>query len=508
MDRLVLKTAVADFRHEELRGHAGKLIDLRPRAFAVLRCLAANAERLVTKNDLLAECWPGVTVSEELLAQCIFEIRRALGDGARSVIRTVPRRGYVLIPPEASLSELEVIRSDHWPAIAVLPFDEFSDNPGSLGPGMAAEIISELARRRDLSVLARHTSFGAAAQRMMPADLTRKYGIHYVLEGAIRCVDGGVVVSVQLIDGHNSRLLWADRFAASAEEASANRGGLIARISSRVHSGIREAEMTAAFRSVPDDLGAHKLTLRSVVNWRISNRSSYLRARAEAQRAIELDPGFALARIVLGGLNASDAAFCISSTLNSDALPAAVAEIRHGIELATASGRGHYSLGTALSLSGYNDEALEVLGRGAALRPHNADIIAVRGVARMQAGQYELGLSDVERAIAMKPLAPAYMHFSAALGLLAIGRPEEALQYATASRKRSPGFTGGFICAAHALSALNRPTEAEAQITDLLDYSPKFTMQTPLVRLVLARNPETLTRHLDYLSAAGLPEGN
>src|SRR5690242_3010047 len=173
----ILKTAVVDFRREEVRGPAGTRIDLRPRAFAVLRCLAANAERLVTKNDLLAECWPNLAVSDDSLAQCISEIRHALGDGAHNVVRTIPRRGYLLMSPEAAISESDVVGlDDYWPAIAILPFDEFSDAPGRLGAGIAAEIITELARCQDLKVLARHASFGAAAQRMVPADIMRKYG--------------------------------------------------------------------------------------------------------------------------------------------------------------------------------------------------------------------------------------------------------------------------------------------------------------------------------------------
>ena len=509
MDRLVLKTAVVDFRRQEVRGPAGTRIELRPRAFAVLRCLAANAERPVTKNDLLAECWPNLAVSDDSLAQCVSEIRQALGDGAHNVVRTIPRRGYLLMPPEAAISESDVVGpGDYWPAIAILPFDEFSDTPGPLGAGIAAEIITELARCQDLKVLARHASFGAAAQRMVPADITRKYGTPYVLEGTLRCEGARVVVSVQLIDGHDSRLLWAERFVVPTEAVFAHRDGLITRIASRVHSEVREAEMTTALRGVPANFDVRELTRRGVTHWRASNRPSYLRARAELERAVELDPSFALARIFLGGLNASDAAFCISGALGIDALPAAIAEIRHGIELGTALGLGHYSLGTALSLSGCNDEALMVLGRGATLRPHNADIIVAFGAVRMQAGQFELGLSDIERAIALKPRSPSYMHSFAALGLLAIGHPKIALQHATVGRERGPGFTGCFLYAAHALSALGRPTEAAAQITDLLDYSPNFTIQTPLVRFVLERNPETLERHLEYLRAAGLPEKN
>lgn len=509
MDRLVLRTAVVDFQREEVRGPAGTRIDLRPRAFAVLRCLAANAERLVSKDDLLAECWPGVAVSEDSLAQCISEIRQALGDGARSVIRTVPRRGYLLRPPEAAVSESEVMGpTDYWPAIAVLPFAEFAETPGPLGGGIAAEIITELAGSRDLKVLARHTSFGAVAQGLLPADFARKYNTSYLLEGSISCADGRVLVNVQLIDGHDSRLLWVKRFAASAEAAFAYRGELIARIASSVRAGIHQAETTTALRSVPADLDARELTRRGVAHWRASNRPGYLRARAELERAVALDPDFALPRMLLGGMNASDAAFCMSGVLRHDDLPAAIAQIRHGIALAPASSHGHYSIGTALCFAGSHDEALNVLGRGAALRPDNANILAAHGFALLHVGQYEAGLADMNRAIALHPAPSGYMHGGAAFGLLMLGQFEEALKYARLGRKRAPGFTGSFLCAAHALSALGQSDEAAAQIADLLDYSPKFSMQTPLVRSIVNRNPDILARHLDYLRAAGVPEAD
>jgi formylglycine-generating enzyme required for sulfatase activity len=71
-------------------------IELRPKAFEVLKYLATNAGRLVTKQDLYEAVWPNVTVSDDSIAQCIRELRGKLADDDHSLIKTVSRRGYVL----------------------------------------------------------------------------------------------------------------------------------------------------------------------------------------------------------------------------------------------------------------------------------------------------------------------------------------------------------------------------------------------------------------------------
>lgn len=71
-------------------------IELRPKAFEVLRCLAENAGRLVTKGELYEAVWPNVVVSDGSITQCIRELRNKLGDDGHSLIKTVSRRGYLL----------------------------------------------------------------------------------------------------------------------------------------------------------------------------------------------------------------------------------------------------------------------------------------------------------------------------------------------------------------------------------------------------------------------------
>jgi TolB-like protein/DNA-binding winged helix-turn-helix (wHTH) protein/cytochrome c-type biogenesis protein CcmH/NrfG len=72
----------------------GKEISLRPKTFAVLKYLAENSHRLVSKEELFAAVWPNLVVTDDALVQSVGELRRALGDDGPRLIRNIPRRGY------------------------------------------------------------------------------------------------------------------------------------------------------------------------------------------------------------------------------------------------------------------------------------------------------------------------------------------------------------------------------------------------------------------------------
>jgi len=74
---------------------------LRPKSYRVLELLFERRGQLVSKDDLVREAWPDVTVSDDSLAHCISDIRRALGASGTKLLRTVPRRGYMLVGVEA-----------------------------------------------------------------------------------------------------------------------------------------------------------------------------------------------------------------------------------------------------------------------------------------------------------------------------------------------------------------------------------------------------------------------
>ena len=71
-------------------------VELRPKSFDVLCCLVQHGGQLATKDELLRSAWPGVTVSDDLLARCVSDIRRSLDDRDQRIVKTVPVRGYLL----------------------------------------------------------------------------------------------------------------------------------------------------------------------------------------------------------------------------------------------------------------------------------------------------------------------------------------------------------------------------------------------------------------------------
>lgn len=106
-----------DPQRSELRGPGGETIKLRPKAFDLLQLFAANPGRVIGKHELMAAVWPNVHVGEDSLFQCVREVRAALGDDSRQLIRAVSGRGYLFeaevstapdtVVPEKALSQID-----------------------------------------------------------------------------------------------------------------------------------------------------------------------------------------------------------------------------------------------------------------------------------------------------------------------------------------------------------------------------------------------------------------
>ena len=90
----------------------GEARPLRPKTFAILKYLAENPGRLVSKDEIFAAVWPDIAVTDDTLVQSISELRRALGDDGSRLIKTVPRRGYRLEANVTAVSELSGAKID------------------------------------------------------------------------------------------------------------------------------------------------------------------------------------------------------------------------------------------------------------------------------------------------------------------------------------------------------------------------------------------------------------
>lgn len=114
-----------DQRRAELRGAGGSPIRLRPKSFDMLYLFALNAGRVVSKQELMDAIWPNIHVGEDSLFQCIREIRSALADEERNLIRVVSGRGYLFDADVSGVpaglvaqTESEMAATENMPSIA------------------------------------------------------------------------------------------------------------------------------------------------------------------------------------------------------------------------------------------------------------------------------------------------------------------------------------------------------------------------------------------------------
>ena len=87
-----------------LLGPDGAELTLRPKSFALLQLFVENAGRLLDRDAIMTAVWPDVFVSDDSITQCVRDIRRAFGDESQTLVRTIPRRGYVF---SAEVSRVE-----------------------------------------------------------------------------------------------------------------------------------------------------------------------------------------------------------------------------------------------------------------------------------------------------------------------------------------------------------------------------------------------------------------
>lgn len=242
---------------------SGADINLRPQSFEVLSFLATHSGKLVSKGELLSAVWHGVPVTDDSLTQCIVEIRKAIGDDTRTIVRTVPKRGYIFDLPESIATDLtdsrqiraEIPRSKfrqswlpvsvviviliavfavlQWqspeetnpivddlrtamPAnsIAVLPFVDMSASQDQqyFGDGMAEEILTKLTEFPELVVMARTSSFLFRDRREDVVAIGRSLNSAHVLEGSIRRSGNQVRITAQLIETRGGTHVWSRSF--------------------------------------------------------------------------------------------------------------------------------------------------------------------------------------------------------------------------------------------------------------------------------------------------------
>jgi len=297
------------YRFDEfsISGHRGTLqnahgqeVPLRPKALALLQLLLERPGRLALREELLETLWPNTAVSDDSLTQCVSDLRQAFGPRAPHILRTLPRRGYMLCAdveqldlraarqpraPEPSTIEPSHDRERTASVVLVNKTHQHPEpDPGSrhMADTLATDLVTELASFEDLRIV---PAQAAAANAFRVALDVRRTAL---LQRA----------SLQL-ESLNGTVLWAERIEVPHGPAPELDDTQLGRLSINIVRQVNREDLRQARALPPASLTPRQLWLLGQDFHRRGTEGDTITAIDLLSQAIRLDPSFALGHAAL-----------------------------------------------------------------------------------------------------------------------------------------------------------------------------------------------------------------
>ena len=171
----------------------------------------------------------------------------------------------VLLDETATKAEPALPLPDR-PSIAVLPFQNISDDPGQdyFADGMVEEITTALSRFRDLFVIARNSSFTYKGRNVDAKQIGRELGVRYLVQGSVRKVGNHLRLTGQLIEAANGMHLWASDFDGTLSDVFALQDQLTRSVVGAIMPRLSRAEFERAKRKPTGSLDAYDYYMRGL----------------------------------------------------------------------------------------------------------------------------------------------------------------------------------------------------------------------------------------------------
>ena len=486
------------------------------RAVVLLCRLLENPRAPVSKDDLVEAGWGGLAVADNNLTVQIAALRRVLAEtDAESWIETMPRRGYRYVGPAVVAKLRDTPAADHAasvltlpekPSVAVLPFSNLSGDPEQeyFADGMVDEIITGLARIKWLFVIARNSTFAYKARAMDMKQVGRELGVRYVLEGSVRRAGSSVRVIGQMIDASTGAHVWAERYDRRSADVFALQDEIALSAVGAIAPSVRKAEIERVRRKRPESLDAYDLVLQAQPDVDSGMPEQVTRALALLERAIALEPAYALAH--------ANAAMCHHCLFLRAGLQEAsrAASIRHA-RLAIIHGQDDAAAltlaGFSLGMDGHDrGAAFTALEAALAISPSSALTYILGSVILGWGGDAERAIEWSERGMRLSPFDPwTFAAFDAqAMSHLLRGRYEDGCRAAYKSVQANPSHSITYVQLAAALAKLGRLEEARVVAARVLELQPSFRYGRQFAGVNCA--PELASTLGSALHDAGLPE--
>jgi adenylate cyclase len=457
----------------------------------------------------------GINVSRAVRDQVRDRLPIAFEDLGEHEVKNVARpvRAFRIVldkpadAPPAPTDRNRVSTPPERPAVAVLPFQNFGGDAEAefFLDSVAEDLITELARARWFSVVARNTSFSYKGKGADSKQLARELGVRYVVEGSLRKAGNRVRISCQLVEAVSGQHLWAERFDGTLEDSFDLQDQITESLIGSVGPVLRGAEIERARRKPEASQDAYDLVCRAIP-------SAFAETAGDNQEALRLlglvfesDPDNPLAN-ALG-------AWCRQQRHLMN-WPGGQDDDRETAKrLARTAIAGGSDVPLALAVAGAvlaaltrdHDAALAAADRATMINPKAAIVLGFDALTRCLCGAYDKAIEHAEKALRLSPMEPLIYHAAVALGLacLLTDRFDEAVSHARKAIEGNRNFAFAYCVLALGYVRLERHEEASQAIRQLIAAAPNFLIGT--LRKIRFADAARLRSDIALLQAAHLP---
>jgi adenylate cyclase len=357
-------------------------------------------------------------------------------------------------------------------SIAVLPFENLSHDPDNayFADGIQEEILTRLSKMADLKVISRTSTqrYKSAPENLR--EIAQQLGVANILEGTVQKAADQVRVHVQLINAHNDSNLWADKYDRKLTDIFEVESEVAAKIANTLQAKLSGAEQKAIAVHPTESSEAHEFYLRGRFYWNRGLGPDFEKSRDYYEKALQLDPTYALAYAAL----ADYYGFAFANGLLPPIEKWAKAEednAKKALELDPTLGEAYNPL-AAVKLYYYRNwpEAESDFRRGLELSPNFAEMHSHYAFCLVLFARNDEAFSEMQRALVLDPLSTRFGFFAGRLRFLT-RQYDSAIQEYRKTIEIDPNFPPVHEALGHAYEKKGMQKEAIAEWANALTLS-------------------------------------
>jgi len=364
-------------------------------------------------------------------------------------------------------------------AIAVLPFDNMSDDPNQqiFADGLVEELTTRLSRWHWFPVISRQSAFSYRNKGLDVSVIGAELGATFVVEGSVRRSETQVRVTGQLIDARTNRHLWADTYDGLLADAFDMQDDISRAIAGAIHPELMRSETTLARSHTPSDINAWQLATKALALVESRTQAGCREGITLSEQALAADETCLLAAFTgcMGHYQLLAFQWCENPFETGKQV------IDHANlcqQLAPDDAYSHIAQGTSLMLQGNVEGALDAMRQATEHNPSSAKAFSFLGQLTGMRGDPEEGIKNLEQAIRLSPRDPSLYSMRASIGICHFGAGDlEAAchhLHQAADLKGDEVLIWSMLASASALAG--RQEEAELAVAELIRIQPEFTL--------------------------------